>query len=153
MEASGGGLRGGARGDMLGAMRRRGFANPEHLITLTVVAIALAIAVPAVARARERARNLRALQELRAALARYDAATKTRGPGELSELVRGGYLASIPAVSVMGRHARSARVREVGVTDDSGGWTYSNWPGAARQGEVWINCTHTDSRGKSWDSY
>lgn len=135
-------------------LAKSGFANPEYLIALTALALILAWAIPAASKARDRRRNLRSLSELRGALARYAADTKIRGPASLSELTAGGkYLAAIPAATMTGLHRPSSLTRELGVTDDSGGWSYSNWPGDARQGEVWLNCTHTDGRGKAWSEY
>ena len=124
------------------------------MIALAGIAMILALAVPPIARVRERRRNMKALAALRAALAKYAAETKTKGPSQLSDLTRGGkYLAEIPSVEITGRHRRSAEVHSVGLTDDSGGWTYSNWPGDSREGSVWINCTHTDNHGTAWKTY
>ena len=133
---------------------RRGFANPEIMLLIVAILIGLAIAVPAFARAREKRRNFHALNQLRAAIQIYSDDTKTKGPPTLEELTKGGkYLSAIPTVSIMGQHSASAQVKLMGVTDDAGGWSYSSWPGDARQGEVWINCTHTDSTGKAWKDY
>ena len=132
---------------------RTGFANPEYLITLTAVVVILALIVPPIARERQRRRSLNALSSLRAAMARYAAQTKTKGPLELSDLTREGYLPEIPPAEVFGLHPRSTLVSPLGRTDDSGGWTHSNWPGGRREGEIWINCTHTDGRGALWSAY
>ncbi len=131
-----------------------GFANPTYLITLAFVALVLAWVIPAAFRARDRRQNLRALADLRGALSRYEADTRTKGPASLSDLTAGGkYLVTIPEALLSGFHRSSSRIHEMGVTDDTGGWSYSNWPGDARQGQVWINCTHTDAHGKPWNAY
>ena len=133
---------------------RPGFANPEYLLALTAIMITLAILIPHISRARERRRNLDALASLRGAISRYAADTKTKGPLEITQLAANGkYLAELPTVQIMGHHARARQVQEMGVTNDEGGWSYSNWPGDARQGEIWINCTHTDGGGHAWNSY
>lgn len=139
---------------MTAARRRRGFANPEYLLTLAALGIILAVVVPAVAKARERRRNAQALQSLRAAVAAYAADMKTKGPLQLSELTKDGkYLKALPSFGLLGRHQPSSEVKELGVLDDSGGWTYWNWPGSPEEGKVVVNCTHTDSSGRSWASY
>lgn len=136
-------------------MRRRpGFANPEYMLTLAALLVFLAIAVPAFVKARQRTLTLRSLASLRAAAGRYAADAKSKGPLLLSELTKDGrYLAAIPPAVVPGLHPASAEVRPVGQTDDSGGWTHANWPGSEREGQIWINCTHTDSKGTLWSSY
>lgn len=134
--------------------KNSGFANPEYMIALAAIGIILALIIPAVSNARAGRRNRAALATVRSALARYAAETKTKGPVELADLTKDRkYLAAIPPVSIPGRHGPSAQVRALGVTDDTGGWTYSNWPSDPREGEVWINCTHTDNHGKAWKDY
>ena len=133
--------------------RRAGFANPEYLLTLTAVAIFLAIAVPRFLQARQRARNLHALAVVREALSRYAADTKTKGPVELSDLAKGGkYLKALPELEIPGHHEPSSEVHPMS-SEDTGGWGYSAWPGDPRQGQVWINCTHTDASGRAWNSF
>lgn len=131
-----------------------GFANPEYMIVLTIMLIILSVAVPKVAELRERSRNLKALATLRSALARYAADTKTKGPADLSELTKGAkYLAEIPPVGLRGHHDRSAQVYPFQVGGDAGGWSYSSPTGAYEGVGIWINCTHTDSRGRAWNTY
>jgi hypothetical protein len=138
----------------VGRKAKSGFANPEYLIALTGLALLAAVAVPFALRFQDRRRNLGALSELRGALARYAEDTKMKGPASLADLTTGGkYLAAMPTAGMTGLHRPSARVSELGVTDDSGGWSYSNWPGDPRQGQVWINCTHTDRSGRRWNEY
>ncbi|MBI3549515.1 MAG: RDD family protein [Elusimicrobia bacterium] len=36
---------------------------------------------------------------------------------------------------------------------DTGGWLYVNNPGSKSFGNIYINCTHTDSNGKIWSTY
>lgn len=37
--------------------------------------------------------------------------------------------------------------------DDAGGWGYNNVTGDPGQGSVWVNCTHTDARGRKYSDY
>lgn len=134
--------------------KRTGFANPEYLLTLAAVLVVLSIVIPQFARFRQRTRTFKALSALRAASARYAADAKTKGPRELTDLTKDGrYLKEIPPAEIYGRHSRSNQVRPLGQTDDSGGWTHANWPGSPREGDVWINCTHTDAKGSAWSAY
>ncbi|MBI4348699.1 MAG: hypothetical protein HY553_17810 [Elusimicrobia bacterium] len=134
-------------------MRLAGFANPEYLLTLAVLLVLATLSIPPFVKARQRSLAFKALGELRAASASYAAKTKAKGPLELSDLVKDGYLPELPPLVVPGLHPRSAVVTPLGQTDDKGGWTHANWPGGPREGEIWINCTHTDSRGALWSSY
>ncbi|MBI2071761.1 MAG: gamma-glutamyltransferase [Gemmatimonadetes bacterium] len=36
---------------------------------------------------------------------------------------------------------------------DGAGWAYVNAPGDSNFGTVWVNCTHTDTKGSIWTSY
>jgi hypothetical protein len=37
--------------------------------------------------------------------------------------------------------------------DDAGGWGYNNDPHDANIGSLWVNCTHTDIRGRVYSAY
>lgn len=133
---------------------RSGFANPEYMLVLAAILVSLAVIVPPVVREVQRRRTFKALAALREAAARYAADAKTKGPLELADLTKDGrYLAAIPPAVVPIHHGSSAQVAAMARTDDAGGWTHANWPGSEREGQIWINCTHTDTRGSLWSSY
>lgn len=54
-------------------------------------------------------------------------------------------------------HEGSEAVLALGRLDappqDVGGWSYVNNPRSRDFGNVFVNCTHSDGAGKSWDSY
>lgn len=126
--------------------RRRGFANPEYQILIAVLCLLAAIIIPQIARVRERARNFAALAQVRGAIEQYAKDHGKKWPADLDALtVDGRYLKDLPLVSVMNHHSAS---RQVDPVVDFGGWGYD-----ATRGAVWINCTHTDSRGKAWSDY
>ncbi len=134
--------------------KNAGFANPEYMIALAVVGVILSVAVPTIARLRDRSRNLKALATLRSALSRHAAETKTKGPADLSDLTKDGkYLSEIPSVAPGGHHPRSAQAYPLGVSADAGGWAYSSARGSSTLSGVWINCSHTDNRGRAWNAY
>ncbi len=44
----------------------------------------------------------------------------------------------------------------IGSNDDDGGWAYWNWSNGMAphsQGDIWVACTHTDTKGSSWTTY
>jgi hypothetical protein len=94
------------------------------------------------------------LGSLRAAVSSYHEQEK-RFPQDLSELVREGkYLKQLPKALTFSYHAATeAKVTNGVSADDAGGWIYNNVAGDPNFGSVSINCTHTDSNEKSWNSY
>lgn len=73
------------------------------------------------------------------------------------------YISEIPPAYVPGRHPKNNTVQnndDLGMgmilTADTGEWMYWNWTSSVptrRQGDVWLGCTHEDSKGKIWSSY
>lgn len=94
------------------------------------------------------------LGSLRAAVSSYHDREK-RFPQDLSEMAREGkYLKQLPKAVTFSYHADTeAKVTNGVYADDAGGWIFNNVAGDPNYGAVWINCTHTDSNGKSWNSY
>ncbi|MDE2291938.1 MAG: hypothetical protein KGL53_07635 [Elusimicrobia bacterium] len=54
--------------------------------------------------------------------------------------------AVVPETLLPYYHADSSAVVRGAAPDDAGGWRVDG-------GQVWVNCTHTDSRGKAWGAY
>ena len=89
-----------------------------------------------------------ALGSLRAGLSMYQQEHHAN-PADLAELAAGGkYLAVIPTAKLNGLHVDSSRIASGVSPTDAGGWLYD-----AGGGKIFINCTHTDSRGKAWIGY
>lgn len=89
------------------------------------------------------------LAELRAAVAVHKAAHDGAAPASLEALVESKSLAKLP--SLWGRfseipHPKTSEARADGAEEDSGQWSYAG-------GTVFIDCTHTDTRGMFWTSY
>ncbi|MFA5138300.1 MAG: hypothetical protein WC728_03625 [Elusimicrobiota bacterium] len=76
-------------------------------------------------------------------------------PSSLMSLAEGGkYLRSgMPTAKTPPYHPPSNAITQATKSDDSGGWLYSNVRGDAGFGGVFVNCTHTDTRGKVWTSH
>lgn len=60
---------------------------------------------------------------------------------------------AIPAITVPPATTPSAAIRHGRVSDGAGGWLYDNAKGSPSFGKVWINATHTDSKGAFWTAY
>lgn len=91
------------------------------------------------------------LKELNDALSLYRKNSKGRSPTDLAALTTGGkYLSSIPQAKAPPYHPPSSEVRFGKRPDDAGGWMFID---DAAVGKIWANCTHTDSKGRSWSSY
>lgn len=90
---------------------------------------------------------------LRSALSAYYGDTEGRFPATLDVLRAERFLPAIPEATTEGRHPDSADVFYGTEPDDAGGWLYNNRVGDPGYGTVWINCTHTDGRGKAWTAY
>ena len=94
------------------------------------------------------------LGSIRSALSLYHDEMHGQYPSDLAALTVGGkYLTDIPNAKGSSHHSDSSAVRLGTNPDDAGGWLYDNVKGDANFGSVRVNCTHTDSRGRSWTSY
>lgn len=85
------------------------------------------------------------LGNIRAALSRYYGDTQGKYPPGLDAL-SGKYLDSLPFAKTPNFHPDSSAVLSGKKANDAGGWLYD--------GEnVFVNCTHTDTKGNVWSSY
>ncbi|MBI5243420.1 MAG: type II secretion system protein [Elusimicrobia bacterium] len=137
-------------------MKRSGFTLVELLIVLVIMGILLGIAAVKYAGLMRKA-NEGALQgnlgALRSALSIYYGDMAGKFPSSLDSLTANAkYLPAIPKARAPDYHPESAAV-SAGVTDDASGWGYDNDPASSRFGTVWVNCTHTDTKGSVWSSY
>lgn len=106
------------------------------------------------------AQNRSNLSSLRSAVGLYYSDKEGQYPECLEALVPGGrYLTEDPSLCqgspFYSPHWRSrAAVSHPSRTaQDSGRWGYVDNPKDAEFGQVFIDCSHTDSRGARWDSY
>ena len=91
------------------------------------------------------------LAYLRAAITEYNN-DKNTYPKNLIELVP-RYIAAIPIATLPDHPAKKdVRVLPAKKADDRGGWAYVNNPHNEDFGVIFLNCSHTDVNGNTWDS-
>jgi prepilin-type N-terminal cleavage/methylation domain-containing protein len=159
---------------------RRGFTLIELMIVVAIIGILAAIAVPKFAdliRKSSEGKLKGNLGSIRSALSIYYGDLEGNYPGDLNSLtIAGKYLASIPSITVPNYHAATSVIRHNNASNpfgcgsgyvlDTGEWIYWSDNGAlcggapppagqrARtQGELWIACSHTDTKGSTWTNY
>lgn len=94
------------------------------------------------------------LGSIRSAVSIYYADMEGQFPQTLSALtVSSRYMKALVVGKIPGYHAASS-LETVGVSaDDASGWIYNNDSSNSRYGTVWVNCTHTDTKGSIWNAY
>lgn len=99
------------------------------------------------------------LAAMRQAIENYRRAHGGRAPESLEDLVGAGDLAQIPPLwprfsGIAHPTSAAATVVAEAAMTDSGRWAYvvsASSPGLT--GALFIDCTHTDTRGSAWTSY
>ncbi|MBI4423826.1 MAG: type II secretion system protein [Elusimicrobia bacterium] len=139
---------------------QRAFTLIELMIVVAIIGILAAIAIPKFADLVRKSREGSTrgnLGRLKSAMGIYYSDLEGQFPVSLNALtIDGKYLTAIPKAKLPNYHNDSQR-SIVGsayedLTDD-GGWAYVNLPDNEGFGEIYVNCTHTDTKGSSWASY
>jgi prepilin-type N-terminal cleavage/methylation domain-containing protein len=157
-----------------------GFTLIELMIVVAIIGILAAIAIPKFAdliRKSSEGSLKGNLGSVRSALSIYYGDMEGQFPTDLASLTVGGkYLGTMPSTKTPDYHGSTSSIREnTGANPcgcggcyamDSGELMYWNDNGSfcgnvanpnggpqRQQGEVWILCSHTDTKGTTWTSY
>ena len=148
--------------------KTKGFTLIELMIVVAIIGILSAIAIPKFAdliRKSNEGATKGNLGAIRSAMSIYYGEIEgwypVSNPGVILTMEAGKYLKEIPSCYAPPYHSKNAAfdVDATSITDDDGGgaWGYSEnrAPTGAEKswGDVWVNCTHTDSKATSWSFY
>ena len=137
------------------------------MIVVAIIGILASIALPRFAdliRKGHEGATKGNLGTLRSALSIYYADMQGTFPSDdlTSLTVNAKYVAAIPNSYAANYHGKASTVENnddwgMGaiLLMDNGRWMYWNWDavGGKSKGDLWVACTHTDSKGKVWTTY
>lgn len=140
----------------------KGFSVLEIIIAAVIIIILAILIVPKMIDLKTKSdENITkaGLGSLRSAIGMYYADNEGKYPSEniVNELL-GKYLQEIPYVNCPKCHPKSNVIltKDLDKNKDTGTWGYklddSDDAADKRKGQIWINCTHTDSKGNIWNT-
>jgi prepilin-type N-terminal cleavage/methylation domain-containing protein len=137
--------------------RASGFTLIELMIVVAIIGILAAIAIPKFAeliRKSNEGASKGNLGSIRSALSIYYGDMEGQYPADMAALtVAGKYLSTVPNAKVPNYHADVSAVLAAIAPNDGAGWVYNNTSTDPNLGTVWVNCTHTDTKGTIWSAY
>ena len=133
----------------------RGFTLIELITVVFIIGILASIALVKYAdllRKSQEGAQQGNLGSLRSAISIYYGDMDGHYPSDVLSLTQNGkYLNAVPFSELKGYHTDTAQISSV--FNDAGGWRYDGDADSTQFGSIWVNCTHTDSKGASWSSY
>lgn len=132
----------------------------ELMITVTIIGVLATIAIPKISgmiRKAQEGATIGRLASIRSAIGIYLADFDGVYPSDVTSLtVNGKYLKEIEATKLSPHHPKSASI--INVASDSaftdvGGYAYLNVSTDSNYGTLFVNCTHTDTKGSVWTTY
>lgn len=142
------------------ARARAGFTLIELMIVVAIIGILASIAIPKFAdliRKSNEGSTRGNLGAFRSAIGIYYSDMEGQFPSDPASLTIGGrYLRTVPLGRTPSYHADSTAVAlgtSAGGIDDSGAWIYDDIAGDQSYGQVFVNCSHTDTKGSRWEDY
>lgn len=140
--------------------KSKGFTLIELMVVVVILGILAVVVAPRIPdlvnKAREGATK-GALATMRSTLNIYYSDTEGIYPlGNLETVLVPKYIKSIPTVKLPKTpHTETNAVQYYNAYPggDTGRWGYCNDPTSNDYGNIWVDCTHTDSKGTVWNTY
>ena len=130
------------------------------MIVVAIIGVLAAIAVPNFAsliRKSNEGATRGNLAVIRGAISVYYGDTEGQYPSDPGSLTVGArYLAALPAAKTPNYHPDAPSfllVSQLTGFQDTGAWAYDAASGDGTFGQLWVDCTHTDSKGTMWTGY
>ena len=129
------------------------------MIVVAIIGILAAIAIPKFAemiRKSSEGASKGNLGALRSAMTIYYGDLDGIYPATVDALTIGGkYIGQIPVARAPNYHADSSvtTLFSLAGISDAGGWAYMDIASNANMSNVYVNCTHTDTKGAIWTAY
>jgi prepilin-type N-terminal cleavage/methylation domain-containing protein len=138
-----------------------GFTFIEMMAVVTIIGILLVVIAAKYDQtlvASKEAATKGNLASLRGSLSIYYCDTDGQYPANIQSLNSGKrvYFSGNPEASMPKYHPETTSETDGSsgtVLNDAGGWAYVNDTKDTLLGSLWVNCTHTDTKGTTWNLY